>query len=213
VTDAKDRLGDRLGARIVAECEQLARIPGLEARIAELEAERDEARRLLNKNLESSAGVIEQIQAERDEAIYGRKFAEGRRGRAEAERDDARGLADIEAKLANEEHAARERAEAERDAAIKRADETDYAWVVASEKAVQMEAERDRLRAALIQIMHYPFDVMREAHEDRAAMCEIARAALAGEEKPSGGLIPQPTRREMGVDAPDFGPVLGEEKP
>jgi chromosome segregation ATPase len=53
-------------------------------------------------------------------------------------------------------------------------------------RITELEAERDRLRAALARIEHYPFEVMREAYEDRAGMYEIARAALAGV---SGGCI------------------------
>jgi hypothetical protein len=76
--------------------------------------------------------------------------------------------------------------------------------LLADATIAELEAERDRLRAALTEI---------DAHGGGSWIGEIARAALAGEEKPDGGLIPQPTRREMGVDAPDFGPLLGEGKP
>jgi septal ring factor EnvC (AmiA/AmiB activator) len=46
----------------------------------------------------------------------------------------------------------------------------------------EAEARLAEARKALAQIEHFPFDVMREAHEDRSAMTEIARAALAATE-------------------------------
>jgi hypothetical protein len=87
-------------------------------------------------------------------------------------------------------------------------------WKARAEAA---ERERDRMREALAESWTVYERATFDTHDlewSRQA-AERARAALAdvsqpGKDRAEGGFINQPTRREMGVDAPDFGPTLGD---
>lgn len=95
-------------------------------------------------------------------------------------------------------------------------------WIVLHLLNELADARAER-GALAIQLAHewdwprVPDAVLTRLRGDRTAALitfheDAVRAALRLPPAGEGGFIAQPTRREMGVDAPDFGPTLGEER-
>jgi hypothetical protein len=112
----------------------------------------------------------------------------------------------------------------------RRAGEAEARVALLEDALREAEAERDDAISCLQRVVEADRDDSRMGHPNAGDSCIgacigldvmpwldargkllpfVPRAAAAPEKKTLGGFIPLPTKRQMGVDAPDFGPTLG----